>query len=92
VPKLRADALDWRTVEGEIVALDIRTSTYLAINRSGARLWPMIVQGTDREILVNRLVTDYDVDTARATADVGAFLDLLGERGLLEPAPPTPEG
>jgi hypothetical protein len=92
VPKLRADALDWRTVEGEIVALDIRTSTYLAINRSGARLWPMIVQGTDRETLVNRLVTDYDVDTARATADVGAFLDLLGERGLLEPAPPTPEG
>jgi len=92
VPKLRADALDWRTVEGEIVALDVRTSTYLAVNRSGARLWPMIVQGTDREALVDRLVSDYDVNAAQATADVGAFLDLLGERGLLEPAPPTLEG
>ena len=92
MPKLRADALDWRTVEGEIVALDVRTSTYLAVNRSGARLWPMIVQGTDHEALVDRLVSDYDVNAAQATADVGAFLDLLGERGLLEPAPPTPEG
>lgn len=89
--RLRGDALDWRIIEGEIVALDLLTSTYLAVNRSGARLWPLIVQGTDREALVERLVSDYGVATAQATADVGAFLDLLSERGLLEGASPTDE-
>ncbi len=76
-------------IEGQIVALDIRTSTYLAINRSGARLWPMVAEGTDREALVERLVSDYDVAPVQATADVDAFLDLLHKRGLLEgPSPP----
>lgn len=79
-------------IEGQIVALDIRTSTYFAINRSGARLWSMIVQGANREALVERLVGDYDVATAQATADVDAFLNLLHERGLLEGPSSTAEG
>ena len=90
--KLRADALDWRIIDGEIVALDVRTSTYLAINRTGARLWPLIAQGTDREALVEQLVSDYDIAGAQATADVDAFLDLLRERNLLEVAAPAPDG
>ncbi len=52
----------------------------------------MIVQGTDREALVDRLVGDYDVPASQAAADVDAFVDLLTERSLLEAAPPTAEG
>ena len=31
--------LDWREVEGELVALDLRESRYLAVNRTGQVLW-----------------------------------------------------
>lgn len=91
MPKLKADALDWRIIEGEIVALDLRTSTYLAVNRSGTRLWPMIVEGAECHALVERLVSDFDVTLAQADADVSAFLNILSERDLLEGAPSQAE-
>ena len=46
--RVRADALEWREVDGEIVALDLRRSVYLAINPSGALLWPALVEGASR--------------------------------------------
>jgi hypothetical protein len=92
VLKVKADGLDWRNIDGEIVALDLRSSTYLAINRSGARLWPMLVLGADREALVELLVSEYDLTAEQAAVDVGAFLDLLSEWNLLEVASSTTEG
>lgn len=84
VLKLRADAVDWREVEGQVVALDRAGSVYLAINQSGAALWPAIVQGATRARLVQILLDTFDVDPARAAADVDTFVAGLSERHLLE--------
>lgn len=81
--KLRDDAVEWRMVEGEVVALDLRDSTYLAINPSGAVLWPLLVDGADRAALVDRLADHYGLDDETATRDVAAFLAGLDERKLL---------
>ena len=40
--RLRAEELEWRQVDDEIVILDARKGTYLAINGSGALLWPAL--------------------------------------------------
>ena len=85
--KLRADALEWREVEGEVVALDVRTSQYLAINRTGAVLWPLLVDGTDRDALVAAVLDGFEVDAATAERDVDAFVAALREQDLLEPRP-----
>jgi hypothetical protein len=50
-----------------------------------------MLQGTDRDALVEQLVNDYGVGSAQASADVDAFLDLLYDRGLLEDAPSPTE-
>ena len=84
VIRLKTDAVVWRAVEGEIVALDLRDSMYLAINRTGAVLWPALAEGTTHEELVNLLVGSFEVDRVQATADLDAFLDALGDRGLVE--------
>jgi hypothetical protein len=76
--------IDWREIDGEIVILDRRQGKYLAVNPSGAVLWPALVEGASEETLVERLVSRYRVDRRRASRDVSAFLDWLGERGLLE--------
>ncbi|HEV2810942.1 MAG TPA: PqqD family protein [Acidimicrobiales bacterium] len=82
--RLRPDAVDWREVEGEVVALDRISSTYLAINAAGAALWPALVRGTDQNELVALLLAEFTVDEARAWADVEAFVSMLARRDLLE--------
>jgi hypothetical protein len=82
--KVRADALEWRRVEGEIVALDLRRSLYLAINPSGAILWPALVEGATRAKLVERLQAECGIDEKTAEADVDVFLAELADQDLLE--------
>jgi hypothetical protein len=82
--RLRPDAVDWREVEGEVVALDRISSTYLAINATGAALWPALVKGTDEDELVAVLLAEFAVDEVRARADVEAFVSMLAQRDLLE--------
>jgi hypothetical protein len=82
--KLRAEAVEWRQVEGEIVALDLDSSEYLAINSSGTAIWPLLVDGATREQLAAHLAGEFGIERAVAERDVGAFLHVLSERGLLE--------
>lgn len=81
---LRAGALEWREVEDEIVALDLRTSTYLGVNKTGAAVWPALVEGTTHEQLVASLEDRFGLDRARAEEDLDGFLDTLREHDLLE--------
>ena len=82
--KLRADALEWREVDGEIVALDLGASAYVAVNRTGTVIWPALVKGAQREQLVAQLVERFEIDEATAARDLDAFLAQLAERDLLE--------
>jgi hypothetical protein len=82
--RLRTDEIEWREVEGEIVALDLRKLVYISVNQSGAILWPALVEGASKDVLVARLSQAFDLDGADAAADVEAFLKSLGEQDLLE--------
>ena len=83
--RLRIDPekVEWREVEGEVVALDVGRSEYIAVNASGAILWSALVEGSTRDELVQALVAEFEVDEERAAADVDAFLESLSERGIL---------
>lgn len=74
----------WRELDGEVVALDLDSSGYLKVNRSGTRLWPLIAEGTTEAQLVGELVDRYELDPDRALADVTAFLVDLGAHALME--------
>ena len=39
VIRLNADAVSWREVDGEVIALGRESSEYLATNTSGAVVW-----------------------------------------------------
>lgn len=82
--RLREAVLEWREIEGEIVAVDTRTDTYVAVNRTGAALWPALVRGATLDDLASILVDEFKVDGARAKADVDAFIGALAEQRLLE--------
>ena len=80
---LRDADVDWREVEGELVVLDLRDSRYLAINATGRVLWAALAEGATHNQLVERLIEAFDVDQARAGADVDAFIGELESRDLL---------
>ena len=82
--RLRNDDLAWRTVDDEMIAIDVRDSTYLTANDSGALLWEALAAGTTREALAANLVEVYGIDAEAAAADVERFLTELRERGLLD--------
>jgi hypothetical protein len=86
VLRLKADAVEWREIEGEVVALDLRAARYLATNRSAAALWPLLVEGCEQEQLVERLVESYGIERSRALADVEAFVADLRQHDLLAAA------
>ena len=84
VLKLRKDRVEWRQVEGEIVALDLKTSQYLGINRAGAILWPHLAEGATVAALKERLAGEFGLDDETAARDVEAFLASLRAQDLLE--------
>ncbi len=81
--RLRRDDLEWREVEGEVVALDLRSSSYLAVNLSGAKLWSALAAGTTRDALVRLLVDEFGVPVEDAANDTDAFLLMLADQNML---------
>jgi len=84
--KLRGDALEWREVDSEVVVLVKSSSTYIAVNSSGAAIWPALAAGASRDELVSLLRAEFDVDADRAAADVDSFVHALSAQDLLERA------
>lgn len=81
--RLRTDGLNWRQIDDEVVVLDGNTANYLAINGSGARLWPALVQGATLQELAEILVDVYKLDGPRAMTDARQFVAALDEQGLM---------
>ena len=82
--KLRDDAIAWKETDGEVLLLDLASSTYLAVNPSATVLWRLLANGTTQDELVDALVGAFDVDRDTATTDVADFLDDCRRRQLVD--------
>lgn len=82
--RLRESGLTWSTIDGEVVALEACAGEYLTANETGTVLWEALARGATRTDLVVALCETYGIDTARAGADVDAYIEELAARGLLE--------
>ena len=76
--------VEWQRVDDEIVVLDLNASSYLAINDSGAVLWPLVASGATTPELVDELKARYNIDAAQAEADVSAFIERLRSYTLVD--------
>ena len=92
--RLRQADLTWRELDGEIVALDLATSVYVATNKSGAVLWHVLREGATVDTLARRLVEHFDIGVDQARRDVDGFLEVLAHHRLLDrgAVPATTDG
>jgi Coenzyme PQQ synthesis protein D (PqqD) len=81
--KLNPAALQWRLLEGEVLAIDLTNSQYLSVNPSGATLWPTLAEGATEDELAELLMQRWSLDRESANTDVAAFIGWLDEKGLL---------
>jgi hypothetical protein len=82
--KLRTTDLSWQEVDDEIVILDLRSSSYLRLNHTGAALWRATAEGADESSLVALLVAEHGAPEDVAARDTRAFVEQLRAADLLE--------
>ena len=72
----------WQMVAGEAVLIDLDRGHVLGLNDTGSFLWKRLTERSEAELAID-LAAHFDVDAARAQADVQAFLADLRTRGYL---------
>lgn len=73
----------WRDVEGDLVLFHSTTGQYYGLNDVAAQIWRMLAAGTPEPTIVQELQSRYDVDAARAAAEVKNLTASLLRSGLI---------
>lgn len=81
--QIRSTDVTWREIDGEMVILDLASSTYLTTNRTGTFLLQQLVEEQSHDELVAAMVDAFEIDQAIAEGDVTGFVNLLRDRNLL---------
>lgn len=87
--RLRREGVAWSDLGSEVVILDLRSSTYYSVRDTGAFLVNLLMTGASVPVLVERLLTSYEISEEAARGDVEEFVKELTRRDLVEPAEPT---
>jgi hypothetical protein len=74
----------WRTIAGEGVILSLDTKVLRGLNPVGARVWELIDGQRSLDAMAQQIAQEFDVEPARALADVERFVQELLARGLVE--------
>lgn len=78
-------------LEGETVLLDLKSERYFGLDECGTRIWTLLIELGRPEVVVERMMGEFDVDEEKLRADVANLLTRLLDGGLLEPGKPTKE-
>jgi hypothetical protein len=82
--RLRTEDLTWQELDGEVVVLDLRSSTYFLVNGSGARLWELLADDATLTELAAELRAVYALSDDVAAAHADEFVRSLERTGLLD--------
>lgn len=85
--KLRTDDVTWREIDGDLVILDLRSSTYLTTNASGAVLMKELTEERSEDELVRALIHEFQITEHQAISDMRSFVQALTDAGLLHQEP-----
>lgn len=78
----------YRTVDGLTVLLDLRTGSYVVLDRVATAMWEVLTSIPDPGSRIAELERRFDAPAARLEADLAEFAGSCMERGFLQAAPP----
>jgi hypothetical protein len=71
-------------VSGETVLLDLASENYFGLDEVGTRIWQLIQENGDLELIVKTLLDEYDVAEDTLKADVEKLLTEISDLGLIK--------
>ena len=81
--RLSPDVIARRLGDGTVL-VHLPSNRIFQLNESGARAWELIGQGLSLQLVVDRLVAEFDASIEQIEREVNALVAELGEAGLLE--------
>jgi hypothetical protein len=79
-----ADVVSRSSPDGMLL-VNLQTNEMLALNRTAARFWQLVVDGGDIPAVEQRLLDEFDVTPEHLSSEVRALASELERRGLLVP-------
>ena len=73
----------FRELQGEAVLLDLRSQHYFGLDEVGTRIWQLLAEHGRAELVLKKLLQEFDVDEASLTVDLAEFLTRLESAGLI---------
>lgn len=74
----------YRSLGGETVLLNLETGETFSLDASAYRVWELIEEHGDRDLVEAALREEYDAPPDSIAEDVGTFLEELVGKGLVE--------
>jgi len=65
------------------VLLNTQSEDYLGMDEVGSRIWELLAEHGQVDLVVERLLSEYEVDEATLRADVERFVSELVDKGLV---------
>lgn len=78
-----SDEVLLQEMAGEAVLLDLASERYFGLDIIGTRVWNLIGEGHDLQVVCDTLCGDYDAEPARIERDLLALVTALVDAGLL---------
>ncbi len=70
-------------VSGETVLLDLNNENYFGLNEVGTRIWQLLQEQNNLEIIYNIMLDEYEVDTKRLRKDFDDIIKQLVDTRLI---------
>jgi len=70
-------------VSGETVLLDLNNENYFGLNEVGTRIWQLLQEQNDLEIIYDIMLDEYEVDAKQLRKDFDDIINQLVKSGLI---------
>lgn len=80
--QISPDAL-YQEIGGEVVILDLASSSYFGLDAVGMRVWQLLQEISDQQVIIELMLAEYDVAPEQLQQDVENFLQSLIDAGLV---------
>jgi len=72
-----------RRMGDRAVLVDLKTNRIFDLNETGARIWELIAEGLSGDQVVDRLVSEFSVDSAHAREEYRSLAAQMEKEGLI---------
>jgi hypothetical protein len=70
-------------VSGETVLLDLKSENYFGLDAVGTRIWQLVRDNGDVQVILETILDEFDADEARIRRDLEALLSEIADLGLI---------